>query len=374
MTRRIRVVSIIGTRPEVIKMAPVILELRRRETMFEQIILATGQHRELLDQAFSVFGLKSDINLDLMEHNQGLADFSSRALKSLSDTLSQLRADFVLIEGDTTTVMVAAMAAFYQSIPVGHVEAGLRSFDHKNPFPEEINRRITGCLASVHFAPTERARRNLLSEGVREGSIFLTGNTVVDALSAIPLKGNFESTELSRINFDDRRILLVTAHRRENQGVPLRSICRALKTLASDFQDLEIVYPVHPNPNVTAVVREELKDVRRIHLLSPISYSDLLRLMKRCYFILTDSGGIQEEAPSFHKPVLILREVTERPELVEVGGGKIVGTDAQRIICEASRLLTDSGEYKKMSEVENPFGDGHAAERIVRALEKVVWP
>lgn len=367
-----KIVSIVGTRPEVIKMAPVILELRRRESGFEPIILATGQHRELLDQAFAAFKLKADINLELMEENQKLADFSSRALKVLSDKLCQLSADFILVQGDTTTVMAAALAAFYQTIPVGHVEAGLRSFDARNPFPEEINRRMTTCLASIHFAPTERARRNLLGEGVQEGTVFLTGNTIVDALRSIRLEGGFENEELSRINFERRRALLVTAHRRENHGAPLRSICKALKQLIRDFQDLEIVYPVHPNPNVAAVAREELKGIRGIHLLSPISYSDLLRLMQRCYFIFTDSGGVQEEAPSFHKPVLILREVTERPELVEVGGGRVVGTDAQRIVAEASRLLTDREEYRKMSEVQNPFGDGRAAERIVDALEQVL--
>jgi UDP-N-acetylglucosamine 2-epimerase (non-hydrolysing) len=368
---RWRVITIVGTRPEVIKMSPVILELQRRESYFEPVILTTGQHRELLDQAFSDFGLKSDSNLELMEPNQELSDFSSRALKALSYSLAHLKADLVLVEGDTSTVMTAALAAFYLGIPVGHVEAGLRSYDPRNPFPEEINRRITSCLGSWHFAPTERARDNLLREGVRKDSVFLTGNTVVDALRIIPLEGRFESDNLPQIKLEGRRVLLVTAHRRENQGPPLRSICRALRDLVQQYPDLEVVYPVHPNPNVTSLVHEELAGISRIHLLGPVSYTDLLRLMKHSYMVLTDSGGIQEEAPSFHKPVLVLREVTERPELVEVGGGRIVGTDAKRILEETSRLLTDSQAYEKMSNVQNPFGDGFAARRIIDAIEKV---
>jgi UDP-N-acetylglucosamine 2-epimerase (non-hydrolysing) len=349
-------------------MAPIIRELRLRSHRFESVVLATGQHRELLRQVFSMFDIEPDVDLDLMQQDQGLADFASRALASLSDNLRRLRPDVILIEGDTTTVMAAALAAFYHAIPVGHVEAGLRSFDNRNPFPEEMNRRVTSCLASLHFAPTLRARHNLLSEGVPKERIFVTGNTIVDALQSVPLEGGFESQEAAGIDFDTRRVLLVTAHRRESHGSPLRSICRALNALIQEFEDLEILYPLHPNPNVLRVVREETNRHSRFHLVSPLGYGDLLRAMRRCWLILTDSGGIQEEAPSFHKPVLVLREVTERPELVEAGAGKVIGTDSQRIQREVVALRQSPSEYRKMSEAQNPFGDGHAAERIVNIL------
>ena len=366
--RRFKVVTVVGTRPEGIKMAPVIRELHRRPEQFEQVVVTTGQHREMLDQVFSAFGIRPDVKLDLMQHNQRLAAFAARALASLSSLFAEMKADVVLLQGDTTTVMSAALAGFYHGVKVGHVEAGLRSFDRRNPFPEEINRRIAGCVADFHFAPTERARGNLLREGVSTESVFVTGNTIVDALRSIPLEGDFENQALNSVAFNRHRILLVTAHRRENHGVPLMSICEALKALIAKFEDIEIVYPVHLNPNVLKPVRDTLGSIPRIHLVDPISYADLLRLMKRCYLILTDSGGIQEEAPSFHKPVLVLREVTERPEVIEVGAGKIVGTNTGRIVEEASRLLSNSNTYSAMSSTENPFGDGHAAERIVDAL------
>jgi UDP-N-acetylglucosamine 2-epimerase (non-hydrolysing) len=277
--------------------------------------------------------------------------------------------DAVLVQGDTTTVMVASLAAFYQGIKVGHVEAGLRSFDRQNPFPEEINRRITGCLADWHFAPTERAGKNLINEGVSPENVFVTGNTIVDALRSIRLEDAFENRQLDAVDFDRRRVLLVTAHRRENQGPPLASICGALKTLAARYENVEVVYPVHLNPNVRGMVFDLLGSTPRIRLVDPLSYGDLLRVMKRCCLILTDSGGIQEEAPSFGKPVLVLREVTERPEAVDCGAAKIVGTDNQRIVCEAARLLDDPAELERMRAAKNPFGDGHAAERIVQILE-----
>jgi UDP-N-acetylglucosamine 2-epimerase (non-hydrolysing) len=261
--------------------------------------------------------------------------------------------------------MTAALAAFYNGIMVGHVEAGLRSFDRMNPFPEETNRHIAGCLADLHFAPTELSRQNLLREGVKEEDIFVTGNTVVDALFSIPLDDCFDDPQLANIDFMQKRIVLVTVHRRENHNGPLRSICRALKKIISKFQDVEVIYPVHMNPNVRIPVYEELSEVTGITLVDPVSYSDLLKLMKHCYLILTDSGGIQEEAPSFQKPVLILRELTERPEVVETGAGRIIGTDFDRIVKEASLLLDNQNEHKKMSKAQNPFGDGHAAERIV---------
>jgi UDP-N-acetylglucosamine 2-epimerase (non-hydrolysing) len=366
--RRRKVVTIIGTRPEAIKMAPVVRELSRRPDSFEHTLVTTAQHREMLDQVLTAFDLRPDMDLSLMQQNQSLADFASRSLLAVSNLLAQSRPDFVLIQGDTTTVMTAALAAFYQGVRVGHVEAGLRSFDRRDPFPEEINRRVAGCLADLHFAPTERARQNLLREGTPGETIFVTGNTIVDALRSIRLDERFEDDELARIDFRGRRVLLLTAHRRENHGAPLRSICRAVRTLVAQFEDVEVVYPVHLNPNVLGAVREELGGAERVHLVRPTTYPDLVRLLSRSYLILTDSGGIQEEAPSFHKPVLVLRELTERPEVIEVGAGRIVGTDAGRIVEAASRLLTDAGEYARMSSAENPFGDGRAAERIADIL------
>jgi UDP-N-acetylglucosamine 2-epimerase (non-hydrolysing) len=359
-----------GTRPEAIKMAPVVSELRRRADEFNSLVLTTAQHRHLLDQVLSDFSIRPDVDLNLMQHDQSLAGFASRALTALADKFEEMKPDAVLIQGDTTTVMMAALAAFYNNVAVGHVEAGLRSFDKRNPFPEEINRRVASCLVDMHFAPTERARRNLLNEGVPAESVFVTGNTIVDALRSISVEGAFQDERLNGIDFEASRVLLVTAHRRENHGAPLREICRGLEMLVNRFEDVELVYPVHPNPNVAGAVEESLGGIERVHLVEPVSYPDLLRLMSRCRLILTDSGGLQEEAPSFHKPVLILREVTERPEVVEAGAGKIVGTDAERIAREAGRLLSDRAAYRSMSEVENPFGDGRAAERIVEAIRR----
>ncbi len=365
-----RVFSIVGTRPEVIKMAPVIRALGREKGRFEHRVVTTAQHRQMLDQIMSAFDIELDIDLGLMQHDQTLAGFASRSLRELSDLFEREKPDCILVQGDTTTVMTAALAAFYNGVKVGHVEAGLRSFDRHNPFPEEINRRVAGCLADLHFAPTELARRNLLREGVREEDVFVTGNTIVDALLSIPLDGPFADAALEDVDFDKGRKILVTAHRRENHGESLRSICRALKDIVAKYDDVEVIYPVHLNPNVRGPVREELAGVARIALLEPVGYDDLLKLMKRSRLILTDSGGIQEEAPSFHKPVLILRELTERPEVVEAGAGKIVGTDAARIVKETSLLLDDAAAYRAMAGVRNPFGDGHAAGRIADILAR----
>jgi UDP-N-acetylglucosamine 2-epimerase len=369
LTRK-RIVTIVGTRPEAIKLAPVVLEIQRRSDHFEQNLVATAQHRRLLDQVLEAFGLTPDIDLDLMEQDQALAGFASKSLRALSDLFEELRPDAVLVQGDTTTVMTAALAAFYCGILTGHVEAGLRSHDRRNPFPEEINRRVAGSLADLHFAPTSRARANLLAEGVSDTKIFITGNTIVDALKSMRVDGEFEASPLRRIDFTERRVLLVTAHRRESHGAPLRSICRALAAIVDKHRDVELVYPVHLNPNVSDEVRRELAGNDRIHLIDPVSYSDLLRLIDRCYLILTDSGGIQEEAPSFHKPVLVMREVTERPELIEVGGGRLVGAEEARIVEAASLLLEDRSEYEKMAGAPNPFGDGRAAARIVEILDR----
>ncbi|HKO96209.1 MAG TPA: UDP-N-acetylglucosamine 2-epimerase (non-hydrolyzing) [Pyrinomonadaceae bacterium] len=365
---RPKIVSIVGTRPEVIKMAPVIMELERRSTEFEHFLVTTSQHREMLISALAMFGLKPDFDLDLMQDNQTLGSFASRSLMSLSNLLGDMNPQFILIQGDTTTVMTAGLAAFYLGIGVGHVEAGLRSFQRNNPFPEEINRRIAGAVADLHFAPTAGARENLLREGVSAKDIFVTGNTIVDALQAIPPSKEFEASSLSHIDFKSKRLILVTAHRRENHGPNLRSICAALKGIVSRFEDVEIVYPVHLNPNVRTLVYSELDQTPRVHLTEPVSYRDLLEIMRRCFLILTDSGGIQEEAVSFHKPVLVLRNVTERPEVVEVGAGKVIGTDTENIIDEVSDLLANTQRYEQMASAINPFGDGQAASRIVDIL------
>jgi UDP-N-acetylglucosamine 2-epimerase (non-hydrolysing) len=366
--RRIKIFSIVGTRPEVIKMAPVVRVLGSDPDRFEPYVVATAQHRQMLDQVLSTFGIEPDFDLGLMQHDQSLAGFASRSLPALSDLFAREKPDCILIQGDTTTSMTAALAGFYNGIKVGHVEAGLRSFDRLNPFPEELNRHIAGCLADIHFAPTGLARQNLLREGVREEDVFVTGNTIVDALLSIPLDGPFDNSQLSKVDFAGRRIILLTAHRRENHGAALQSICRAMKELVSKFDDLAVIFPVHLNPNVRGPVYEELENVPGITLIDPVSYGDLLKLMRSSYLILTDSGGIQEEAPSFHKPVLVLRELTERPEVVDAGAGKIIGTDSARVVKEASSLLNSPLEYRKMSEVQNPFGDGHAAERIVEII------
>lgn len=365
---RPRVAVVVGTRPEVIKMAPVVRELKKHENVLETILVTTAQHREMLGQALNAFDLEPDLDLQLMAHNQGLGEFAARSLRALTDAFDALEPNVVLLQGDTTTVASAAMAAAYKGILVGHVEAGLRSGDKRNPFPEEMNRCMAATFADLHFAPTPLARLNLLREGIREDAVFMTGNTIVDAVQSYPRCGPFESEPLRFIDFEASRVLLVTAHRRESQGTGLYSICRAMKRIVSDFPDVQVVFPVHLNPNVRRVVEEQLRDVPQIHLVEPVCYGDMLRLLERCYFVLSDSGGVQEEAPSFGTPVLILRETTERPEVVEVGTGKLVGTDPERIYDEAATLLLDEVAYARMSGARNPFGDGKASERIVQVL------
>lgn len=374
-TRPLNVLTVVGTRPEVIKMAPVVRELQRFGGDFESTIATSGQHREMLDQALAAFALEPKLDLALMQPNQGVAEFLCRSLSAMTTLLRDVRPDVVLIQGDTTTVLTTAMAAFQQGVKVAHVEAGLRSFNKLDPYPEEMNRRLVAALADLHFAPTQRARQNLLREGVPDGRIFVTGNTIVDALRATPHDGAFEDPRLDgALDGSDgaaaARTLLVTAHRRENHGPRLYAICGALRTLVRRFRDVRVIFPVHLNPNVDRVVRQELGGVPRVHLVEPVSYGDLLRLMRRCFLILSDSGGIQEEAPSMHRPVLILREVTERPEVVECGAGKLVGTSEERIVAEVTRLLVDEDEYAAMSGAGNPFGDGRAAERIVEILRR----
>lgn len=365
----VKVLTVLGTRPEAIKLAPVIKELEQHPGVASKVCV-TAQHREMLDPFLKLFEIKPDYDLDIMQPNQSLFDVTAKALLGLKDVLDAERPDIILVQGDTTTAFAAALAAFYLKIRVGHVEAGLRTENKYNPFPEEINRRLVTHLADFHFAPTERARANLLAEGVRDEAICVTGNTVVDAL-LMTLERTRGQDPLPDLPIEpDRRLLLVTAHRRESFGEGLINICRALKEIAESTDDVEIVYPVHLNPNVRATVQRELRGIERVHLMPPLDYVSFVHLMSRAYLILTDSGGIQEEAPSLGKPVLVMREATERPEAIEAGVAKLVGTAPQRIVGETLRLLKDGEEYNRMARARNPFGDGHAAKRIVDVLLK----
>lgn len=365
--RRHRIAIVLGTRPEAIKMAPVIKALAARPRQFETLIITTSQQREMLAQAMHACRIEADPrnDLGLTHENQTLANFTAHALLKLTEKFRETRPDLLLVQGDTSTVIAAALAAFYNGVPIGHVEAGLRSNDARRPFPEEINRRMASCVTDIHFAPTERARRNLQSERVSDEHIYVTGNTIVDALASLRHDGVFDDPALNRIDWNLKRVLLATVHRRENLGQGLRDVCAAFRRLVEMDEGLEIVFPVHLNPLVRETVQTELADVPGITLLEPLEYADLIEVMRRSVLVLTDSGGIQEEAPAMRKPVLILRTVTERPEVVEAGFGKLVGTDRDAIVDETRRLLDDPAAYHAMTAGTNPFGDGHAAERIV---------
>ncbi len=364
----IKVLTIFGTRPEAIKMAPVLQELQKFPELIESKICVTAQHRQMLDQVLDLFDLKPDIDLDLMKPNQSLTDLTARVIIGLSKVISEIKPDVVLVQGDTTTVMAGSLAAFYQKIPIGHVEAGLRTFDRYNPFPEEINRRLTDVLTSFYFAPTETAQNALLNEGIPKDKIFLTGNTVIDALYRTELMDPpREVTDLIK-TVGENRLLLVTAHRRENFGAPIINICQSIKEITRKYQDVSVIYPVHLNPNVRDVIFDQLGDEDRVHLIEPLSYISFVHLMKAAYLILTDSGGIQEEAPALGTPVLVLRKVTERPEAVEAGTVKVIGTDLESIVRETGELLENKTHYLKMANAVSPYGDGNAAQRIVHIL------
>ncbi len=372
MTHKIRVLSVFGTRPEAVKMAPVIQTLER-ESEVESRVCVTAQHRQMLDQVLELFQIKPDYDLNLMRPNQSLAGLTAEVMENLDPVLADEHPDWVLVQGDTTTVMTAALAAFYRGIRVGHVEAGLRTGDKRQPFPEEINRRIAGTIADLHFAPTDLARQNLLHEGIDDRIIRVTGNTEIDAqlkVLEMPVPEQVHRwLEEWQIREGGNRLALVTAHRRENFGKPIEDICSALKRLVEDYAgNLHLVYPVHFNPNIQEPVHSILGNVPNIHLLDPLDYLPMVHMLKAATIVLTDSGGIQEEAPGLGKPTLVLREKTERPEGVAAGVLKLVGTDPERIVAEAHRLLDDKTEYNKMAHAANPFGDGHAAERIVKAL------
>lgn len=367
-----KVLFIVGTRPEAIKMAPLVHKFSIADT-WQPVICSTGQHREMLNQVYDFFNIRPDYDLNVMQHNQSLSTLTAMLMKEIDVVLEQVSPDIVLVQGDTTSTMVGAIAAFYRKIPIGHIEAGLRSFDRFSPFPEETNRIVTSRVVDYHFAPTELARKNLLCEGLSESSIYLVGNTVVDALlhgldRITGVSPQAISSEFSRIDFS-KRMILVTGHRRESFGEPLLNICMALRELA--HKDVEIVYPVHLNPNVLTPVHTILDGLANVHLLKPVSYAGMLCLMKHAYLILTDSGGIQEEAPSLAKPVLVMREVTERPEGVECGVARLVGTGREAIIAEVTNLLEDHNAYQNMATGKNPYGDGHAADRIVEIVRQL---
>ena len=350
-------------------MAPVVLELAKHPETIVPVVAVTAQHREMLDQVLHLFDIRPDYDLDIMAAGQTLFDITTRAMMGLDKVLSEEKPDLVLVHGDTTTTFAGALAAYYHQIDVGHVEAGLRTHNKYSPFPEEMNRHLTGAIADLHFAPTDTSENNLLAEAADPKRIFVTGNTVIDALHhTVRADFHFEEPLLERIDSARRRVVLVTTHRRENLGEPMRHVYKALRQLVEEFEDIEVVFPVHRNPKVREVVRQELGGIERVHLIDPLEYEPFANLMHRSFLILTDSGGVQEEAPALGKPVLVLRDTTERPEAVEAGTVRLIGTDRNRVYDEARRLLTDTAVYHQMAEACNPYGDGKAACRIVQAI------
>ncbi len=370
-----KILSIIGTRPEAIKMAPIIQLLDQQDDSVSNQVCVTAQHREMLDQVLSLFNITPDFDLNIMQKGQSPSQVAASIFLGLDPILTEQKPDWVLVQGDTTTVMAAAIVAFYHRIKVGHVEAGLRSYDKWQPFPEEINRKVAGVVADLHFAPTKLSRSNLLMEGISEKQILVTGNPVIDALkwvARLPLNQDtspIASDILQKKTPNSKRIILVTAHRRENHGKPIEQICQALLEIAEKYQDsVHIIYPVHLNPNIQEPVYRLLGNIQNITLTAPLDYLDLVHIMKAAYLVITDSGGIQEEAPGLGKPVLVLRDVTERPEAIQYGTVLLVGADNGKIVRETTRLLQDENEYHKMARATNPYGDGFASQRIVDAL------
>ncbi|WP_047999264.1 non-hydrolyzing UDP-N-acetylglucosamine 2-epimerase [Lactiplantibacillus herbarum] len=369
MVKQIKVMTIFGTRPEAIKMAPIVLQLQQQER-FEPVTVVTAQHREMLDQVLAIFHITPDYDLNIMQPNQTLAGITSRVLTKLDTIMNEVRPDIVLVHGDTTTTFAASVSAFYHQIPVGHVEAGLRTWDKYSPFPEEMNRQLTDVLADMYFAPTELSQQNLLKENHSADNITVTGNTAIDALHQTVSK-NYQHTALDMIKPGNRMILL-TMHRRENQGAPMEAVFTAIKRVVQQHDDVEVVYPVHLSPVVQEIAKRILGDTERIHLIEPLDVLDFHNMAARSYFIMTDSGGVQEEAPSLNKPVLVLRKTTERPEGVTAGTLKLVGTDGEKVAAAMTQLLDDDAEYQRMADAKNPYGDGHAAEYILDAIAKKI--
>ncbi|MED3835012.1 non-hydrolyzing UDP-N-acetylglucosamine 2-epimerase [Peribacillus frigoritolerans] len=365
MNRPIKVMTIFGTRPEAIKMAPLVLELKNRPEEFETIVTVTAQHRQMLDQVLDVFEIIPDYDLNIMKDRQTLTDVTTRGLQGLDAVMKEVKPDIVLVHGDTTTTFIAGLAAFYNQIVIGHVEAGLRTWNKYSPYPEEMNRQLTGVLADLHFAPTKKSAENLLQEDKKEEAIFITGNTAIDALKTTVLK-EYTHSVLEKIGTD--RLILLTAHRRENLGEPMRNMFRAVKRIIEEHDDVQVVYPVHLNPTVREIADEVLGKDPRIHLIEPLEVIDFHNFAERAFIILTDSGGVQEEAPSLGVPVLVLRDTTERPEGIEAGTLKLAGVEEENIYRLTKELLTDEAEYDRMSKASNPYGDGHASKRIGDAI------
>ena len=364
---KIKVMSIFGTRPEAIKMAPLVTELEKREEI-ESIVCVTAQHREMLDQVLETFQIHPDYDLNIMKQGQTLGDVTTRALQGLEEVIKEAKPDIVLVHGDTTTTFAGALAAFYNQVAIGHVEAGLRTLDKYSPFPEEMNRQMVDRMTDMYFAPTEISKANLLKENIEEEKIYVTGNTAIDAMSTT-VDENYTHEELNWVKPDEKLILL-TAHRRENLGEPMRHIFTGIKRIVDEFSDVKVIYPIHMNPRVREVASEVFENCDRVKLIEPLEVFDFHNFQNKSYIILTDSGGIQEEAPSLGKPVLVLRDTTERPEGINAGTLKLVGTDADVIYEETKKLLTNKEEYEKMSKASNPYGDGHASEYIVNAIIK----
>ena len=364
----LKVMTIFGTRPEAIKMAPVVKALEAADDM-ESIVTVTAQHREMLDQVLHLFSITPDYDLNIMSQGQTLYDVTCKALLGLQGVLKEAKPDVVLVHGDTTTTFVGALAAFYEGIPVGHVEAGLRTGNIYSPFPEEMNRKLTGAIGSYHFAPTSTSESNLLKENINPAHLYVTGNTVIDALqTTVQTDYTFKEELLNQIDYINNKVILVTTHRRENLGDPMRNVYEAVRDIINEQADVEVIFPMHRNPKVRSIVQEVLGDMPRVHLIEPLEYEPFANLMARTYLIMTDSGGIQEEAPSLGKPVLVLRDTTERPEAVEAGTVKLVGTDKESVYRTATELLVNETAYLAMSNAVNPYGDGLASDRIVQAL------
>lgn len=362
----IKVMSIFGTRPEAIKMAPLVKKLEEKEGI-DSIVVITAQHREMLDQVLETFDIQPDYDLNIMKQGQTLTDITIRTLKGLETIIKESKPDIILVHGDTTTTFVGALAAFYNQILIGHVEAGLRTYNKYSPWPEEMNRQMVDCMADMYFAPTDLSKKNLLNQNINEEKIYVTGNTVIDAMSKTITK-NYKHEIFDWLG--DSRMILLTVHRRENLGAPMGNIFKAIKRIVDEFEDVKVVYPIHKNPQVRAIAHEILKENEKIKIIEPLDVFDFHNFQNRSFIIMSDSGGVQEEAPSLGKPVLVLRNTTERPEGIEAGTLKLVGTDENTIYNEARKLLTDQEEYDKMSKASNPYGDGHASEKIVNAIMK----
>lgn len=367
--KKIKLMTVFGTRPEAIKMCPLVLEMQKYPDFIEPIVAVTAQHREMLDQVLQLFAIKPDYDLNIMTAGQTLYDVTGRALAGLKDVLAEAQPDMVLVHGDTTTTFVGALASFYAQIPVGHVEAGLRTGNKFSPYPEEMNRKLTGAIADIHFAPTSNSKNNLLKENIDPAAIVVTGNTVIDALqTTVKADYRFTDSGLQKALAGGKRLILVTTHRRENLGEPMRHVYQALRKVLENHPDVEAIFPVHKNPKVREIVDEELGKLAQVHLIEPLDYEPFANLMAKVDIVLTDSGGIQEEAPALGKPVLVLRDTTERPEAVDAGTVKLVGTAYDDVLRETSLLLDDSKYYQSMAEAANPYGDGRACERIIRKI------